>query len=349
MKTIVLTGGGTAGHCLPNIALLPYLKRHFDNIVYIGGNGIEKTIAEQHNLTYYQIPTVKLERKFTFKNLGIPFKLFKNINLAKKILKDINPSVIFSKGGYVALPVVFAGNSLSIPCVTHESDLTVGLSNKLMAKKCEFIFTSFESTAKTLPNGVFVGSPIRNSLFYQDKQTALKSFNLSGNKPVILFTGGSSGSLAINLALDKALDSLLQKYDIIHLCGKGKQKRPSKSGYTCLEYLPEIEKAFCAADMVVTRGGSNALFELIALCKPMLVIPLPKDNSRGDQILNAKYFEQRGLCKVLLQENLTSSSLIYNINELYYQRQTLISALATYPMKKANYEICSLLSKIAKR
>jgi UDP-N-acetylglucosamine--N-acetylmuramyl-(pentapeptide) pyrophosphoryl-undecaprenol N-acetylglucosamine transferase len=139
MKTIVLTGGGTAGHCLPNIALLPYLKRHFDNIVYIGGDGIEKSIAKEHNLTYYQIPTVKLQRKFTFKNLGVPFKLFKSISTAKSILKDISPSIIFSKGGYVALPVVLAGSALSIPCVTHESDLTIGLSNKIMAKKCKYV------------------------------------------------------------------------------------------------------------------------------------------------------------------------------------------------------------------
>lgn len=348
MKTIVLTGGGTAGHCLPNIALLPYLKKYFDNIVYIGGDGIEKTIATEHNLTYYQIPTVKLQRKFTFKNFAVPFKLLKNIITTKKLLKSISPSVIFSKGGYVSLPVILAGNSLSIPCVTHESDLTIGLSNKIMAKKCEYVFTSFESTAKALPNGVFVGSPIRNSLFYQDKQSALKRFNLSGNKPVILVTGGSSGSLAINLALDKALDKLLEKYDIIHLCGKGKQKRPSKTGYTCLEYLNQMEMAFCASDVVVTRGGSNALFELIALSKPMLVIPLPKDNSRGDQIQNAKYFEERGLCKVLLQENLTSNSLIFNLNELYSHKQKYINALATYPMKKANYEISSLLNKISK-
>lgn len=348
MKTLVLTGGGTAGHCLPNIALLPYLKKRFDNIVYIGSNGIEKDIATEHGLTYYSIPTAKLQRKLTLKNFAVPFKLLSSISECKRILKEINPSVIFSKGGYVALPVILAGYKLNIPCFTHESDLTIGLANKLMAKKCKLVFTSFPSTASTLPNGKHVGSPIRNSLFYQDRQSALKFFNLSGNKPIILVTGGSSGSLAINLALEKALPQLLEKYDIIHLCGKGKRKLPSKKGYVCIEYLSCIEKAFCIADLVVTRGGSNALFELVALSKPMLVIPLPKDNSRGDQILNAKYFEEKGLCKVLLQENLTSSSLVYSLNELYNERHVYIKNLISYPTKKANYEISKTLSEFAK-
>ena len=348
MKTLVLTGGGTAGHCLPNMALLPYLKKRFEKIVYIGGEGIEKNIATEHGLTYFSIPTVKLQRKLTPKNLAVPFKLLSSINKAKHLLREIKPTAIFSKGGFVSLPVILAGHSLKIPCFTHESDLTLGLANRLMAKKCKVVFTSFESTAKSLPNGQHVGSPIRNTLFYQDKQSALKFFNLSGKKPIILVTGGSSGSLAINLALEKSLPSLLEKFDIIHLCGKGKRTLPSKDGYVCIEYLNCIEKAFAVSDLVVTRGGSNSLFELLALSKPMLVIPLPKDNSRGDQILNARYFEQRGLCKVLLQENLTSGSLIFNLNELYAQRQTYIDNIASHPTKKANYEICQTVYEYSK-
>ena len=348
MKALILTGGGTAGHCLPNIALLPYLKKRFDKIVYIGGEGIEKDIAIENGLTYYSIPAVKLERKLTPKNLTVPFKLLSAINKAKKLIKEIQPSVIFSKGGYVALPVILAGSSLKIPCFTHESDLSLGLANKLMAKKCKTVFTSFSVTASNLPNGKHVGSPIRNSLFYQDRQSALKFFNLKGKKPILLVTGGSSGSLAINLTLEKSLSNLLEKFDIIHLCGKGKRKLPSKDGYVCIEYLDCIEKAFCVADIVVTRGGSNTLFELLALSKPMLVIPLPKANSRGDQILNAKYFEQRGLCKVLLQENLTSGSFIYTLNELYSERQKYINTLTAYSTKKANYEISEELSTWAK-
>lgn len=350
MKTILLTGGGTGGHVLPNLALIPELKTHFDKIYYLGSNGIEKQLlAPYDGIIFKEIDCVKLQRKFTFKNFAIPVKLLRSIHDAKKILKELRPDVIFSKGGYVSLPVVLAGAKLKIPCVTHESDLTLGLSNKLMVKHCNYVFTSFENTAKSLKNGVFTGSPIKPSLFSCDKKQSLKSFGFSGKKPVLLITGGSKGSVKLNELVRNSRRLLGQTFDIIHLTGKGNLDDFSADYYCAKEFLPQMELALAACDIAVTRGGANTLFELIALQKPALVIPLPKGNSRGDQILNAEYFSNKGLCKTLLQENATKSSFIYNVKTLYRDKTDYEKQLFAYPLKSGNKLIGELLSKIAKR
>ena len=345
MKSIVITGGGTGGHILPLIALLPQLKTAFDKIIYIGSEELEETIAKQHELPFYKIKTPKLQRKLTFKNFAIPFKLLGSISKAKKLLKELKPNAILSKGGFVALPIVLAGSSLNIPCFTHESDLSLGLANKLMANKCKAVFTSFKETANGLKNGIYSGSPIRQSLFYKDKQTALKRFNLSGNKPIICITGGSLGSTAINIAVKNSLNQLGKNYDIIHLCGKGKQEEFKSQFYRQYQFITDIEKAFLISDLVVTRGGSNALFELLCLNKPTLVIPLPKKSSRGDQIANANYFAEKNLVKVLPQENLTPSSLVYNINDLFKHKEQYKTAMQNYDVKIANVIICQTILK----
>lgn len=348
MKHIVLTGGGTAGHCIPNLALIPQLKNHFDKISYIGSdNGIEKDIISNFpNITYYGIKTVKFNRKISFSTFSIPFKLLSSIKQARNLLEEIKPDVIFSKGGYVSLPVVFAGSKIKIPCVTHESDLSLGLANKLISKKCKYVFTSFEDTAKNTKNGIWTGSPIREELFYNDYAKSLNYFNFNGNRPILLVTGGSLGSDAINNIIHSTREKLLEKFDIIHLCGKGKSSHFKHENYRELEYLPHMEKALNISDIVVSRGGSNALFELIALKKPTLVIPLPKGNSRGDQILNAEYFKDKGLVKVIRQEHLTEHSFIYTLNELFLQKDKYVSKLEKYPVKRGNEKICYILSKI---
>lgn len=349
MKTILLTGGGTGGHVLPNLALLPNLKKYFDKIYYIGSNGIEKTLLLSYpEIEYYEISTVKLQRKFTLKNLAIPFKLLRSINEAKKILKKLRPNVIFSKGGYVSLPVILAGAKLNIPCVTHESDLTLGLANKLMARYCDYVFTSFSTTAKTLKNGVFTGTPIRNSLFSADKKQALKFFGFSGKKPILLITGGSKGSVKLNELAKNSREILGKTFDIIHLTGKGNTDNFTAEYYFQAEFISRIELALTACDLAVTRGGANTLLELIALKKPSLIIPLPKTNSRGDQILNAEYFSSKGLSKTLPQENATKSSFIYNINALYRDYDEYKKRLNAYPVQSGNDKISELLNKISK-
>ena len=348
MATLILTGGGTAGHVTPHLALLPYVKKYFDKIYYIGSEyGMEKDIIFKTGIKYFSVPCAKLSRKFTFKNLAIPFTLARGVKKAGEILDDLHPNVVFSKGGYVSLPVVIAAKKRKIPVVAHESDYTVGLANKISARYCEKILTSFPDTAKSLKNGVHVGAPLRDTLFSANKKTALKEFGLDGTKPVILVTGGSSGAAAINNAVRFALDELLPKFDVLHVCGKGNLCGINKKGYVEIEFTDKMESAFAAADVCVSRAGSNTVFELGSLALPMLLIPLPKGVSRGDQVLNADYFKKLNLAKVLYQENLTPKTLVKSINALYKERLKLKDRFKNHPVKNATPRIAEILATYA--
>lgn len=345
MRTIVLTGGGTAGHCTPNVALLPYLQKHFDRIYYIGSDcGIEKQIIEKISIPYYSTSCIKLERNKFFSNFKIPFILLKGINQSKKILENLKPNVIFSKGGYVSVPTIIAGNKLNIPVISHESDYTLGLANKITSRYCKTVLTSFEDTSKTVKNGLHVGPPIRNELFNVNRETALKFFNFSGVKPILLVTGGSQGAKAINNAIRQNLKELVKTFDIIHLCGKNNcDNNISAKGYVQLEYIDKVEYAFNACDICVTRAGSNTLFELLSLKKPCLVIPLPKGASRGDQILNANYFHKRKVINLLLQENMTPNILLKEIINTYATKNKLITNLNNNPIENSCQKICDTI------
>jgi UDP-N-acetylglucosamine--N-acetylmuramyl-(pentapeptide) pyrophosphoryl-undecaprenol N-acetylglucosamine transferase len=349
MATIILTGGGTAGHCTPNLALLPYLKNNFNNIVYVGSkNGIERSLAEQAKLPYYSIPCAKLNRTDFKSNLTMPLKVISGIIAAGNIIDKIKPDVIFSKGGYVAVPVVIAASKRKIPIILHESDFSLGLANKICAKYSKKVLTSFPETAITVKNGEHVGSPIRSSIFNADKKTALKSFGFTGQKPIILITGGSQGAKVINDAVRTALPNLLLKYDILHICGKNNllpEKTPK--GYFQTEYLNNIENAFAVASVCVSRAGSNTLFEILNLKIPTLLIPLPKGVSRGDQILNAEYFQKLGLAHVLYQNALTESSLTLSINAVYANRFNLAENFSKIPIKDASKKIADIISAYA--
>lgn len=316
-KKIILTGGGTAGHITPHLALYPYLKKDFD-CVYIGSkNGMEKSMIEPV-MPFYSITTTKLKRKFTLSNLLIPFKLAKGICQAKKLLKKIKPSIIFSKGGFVAVPVVIAGRSLNIPVITHESDYTLGLANKLIKNKCKYICTSFSSTSEGLKNGIFTGSPIRKEIFCGNKSKIFQKYDFDSTKKNILFMGGSLGSQTVNNVVFDSIEKLLKKYNVLHIVGKGNINKNIKiPHYVQLEFLNHIEDAFDFADIVITRGGANALFELLVLKKPMLIIPLGLKESRGDQILNANYFESQGFGNVLSEDKLTSQTLLDEIEKTF--------------------------------
>ena len=346
MATIVLTGGGTAGHVIPHLALLPYLKKDFDNIYYIGSqNGMEKEIVKNAGLKYYSVLCTKLIRKFTLKNFAIPFILLRGVKKSGKILDELHPDVIFSKGGYVSLPTVIAAKKRKIPVIAHESDYTVGLANRFSAKYCDKVLTSFPSAAKTLKNGVHIGAPLKNSLYSVNKAESLEYFNLSGKKPVILITGGSLGSAAINSAVKGALDALLPKFDILHICGKGNLSGIKKTGYIELEFTDKMERAFACAALCVYRAGAHTVFETASLKLPMLLIPLPKTVSRGDQILNAEYFKNLGLARVLYQENLTPKTLTDNVNMLYADRKNFADAFNAHPTENAAYKIAQILAR----
>lgn len=341
MKKIVFTGGGTAGHIIPNLAIINDIKNRAQ-IFYIGSNGLEKKLVQEKNIDFFEISSTKLKRSLSFSNLLIPFKLIKAYNEAKKILKKIKPDVIFSKGGYVSLPVVLASHKLKIDVIAHESDLTMGLANKLCKNKCKIICTSFETTAKNLKNGLFTGSPIRKEIFCGNIQNAQKLFKQSTKKPTILVVGGSLGSKIINEIIFQIIDNL-KEFNFIHIVGKGNKKEINKENYVQLEYADNIQDLFALADIVISRAGSNAVNEILALNKPNILIPLSKKASRGDQILNAKYFQEKGYSKVIFEEDLNAINLIANIKNLYKNKEDYIKNMKQSNVKFANEKIIELL------
>ncbi|MBE5744261.1 MAG: UDP-N-acetylglucosamine--N-acetylmuramyl-(pentapeptide) pyrophosphoryl-undecaprenol N-acetylglucosamine transferase [Clostridiales bacterium] len=341
MKTIILTGGGTAGHCTPHFALVKDLKTHFDKIYYIGShNGIEKTLVQKQNIPYFSIPTVKLKRSLTLDNLKIPLTLCKSVKSAKQLLVKLQPDVVFSKGGYVALPVTIACKKLNIPVVIHESDKTLGLANKIATKFSKLTVTTFPSKVK---NSKCLGAIIREELFYKSREDALKYYKISGKKPVLLITGGSMGAKIINEQVKLNLDKLIKTFDVLHIVGKGNLSPICKEGYTQVEFT-DMAYAYNACDIALSRAGSNTAFELIALKIPTLFIPLSKKVSRGDQIENARYFYDKGLCHILLEEDINEKFLDSVIN-LYKMKNVLINNMKQSKITIANQKIVEILSK----
>lgn len=332
MKTIVLTGGGTAGHVTPNIALIPSLKENGWDIKYIGSyNGMEKELITRENIPYYGISSGKLRRYLSKENFKDPFKVMKGYFEACKLLKKIKPQVVFSKGGFVTVPVVLAARTLGIPVIIHESDMTPGLANKIAMRGAKTVCVNFEETLKYVGDkGVLTGSPIRKELFEGDKERAYKLCEFKQVKPVLLMMGGSSGANKINIALREALPELLKRFNIIHICGKGNldETKLSVEGYKQFEYVnTELADLFAATDIMLSRAGANALAEIVALNIPSLLIPLSAAASRGDQILNAKAMAQKGYCKVLFEEDLTKDSLTQKIKELDTHKEDYIQAM----------------------
>lgn len=336
---IVLTGGGTGGHVIPALALLPELKTRFNRIVYIGGNGIEKKLAEAEGLEYYETASIGFNRSKLLKNFKIPFVLLKGISQAKKILKEVKPDVIFSKGGYVSLPTVIASRILHIPIVAHESDFSLGLANRIAYLLNAIILTSFPQTAEINSKFIYAGFPLRKKMFKGNGLQVKNSLNITSSKPVILIVGGSTGSQAINTAVLEALPTLVKNYTVIHLTGKGKKINYSNPNYFTLEYATNIEDFYNLADIVISRAGAGAVSELSMLCKHTVLIPLPKGNSRGDQIQNAKFASEYG-ATILLQEDLSCTALIDAVQRAKDNAMRPLSPVA-------NYYIANILFGIA--
>ena len=341
MKRIILTGGGTAGHVTPNIALLPRLKELQYDIHYIGSyNGIEKELIEQFGIPYHGISSGKLRRYFSLQNFTDPFRVVKGLGEAKKFVKLLNPDVIFSKGGFVSVPVVLAGKSRRVPTIIHESDMTPGLANKLSIPSATKVCCNFPETLKHLPEGkaVLTGSPIRQELLSGDKYKAREFLRFSSDKPVIMVVGGSLGSVAVNEAVRGILPELLKTFQVIHLCGKGKadDSLQNLEGYAQFEYVKEeLKDLFALTDIVISRAGANAICELLALHKPNLLIPLSANASRGDQILNARSFERQGYSIVLEEEELNKQTLLDSITRLYENKNTYIDAMKNSPQQNS--------------
>nr|WP_307991920.1 undecaprenyldiphospho-muramoylpentapeptide beta-N-acetylglucosaminyltransferase [uncultured Niameybacter sp.] len=322
MKTIVLTGGGTAGHVTPNIALIPSLQEEGWNIQYIGSKkGIEKELIEKTNIPYHGISSGKLRRYMSVENLKDPFKVVKGLFEAYSLLRKIKPNVVFSKGGFVTVPVVLAARMLGIPVIIHESDITPGLANKIASKGAKVICVNFPETLKYVGNkGVLTGTPIRKELFDGKAGVGRKLCGFEEDKPVLLVMGGSLGSVKINNCLRETLNDLQRDFNIVHICGKNNVDESLKGikGYCQFEYVgEELPHLFAMADMMLSRAGANALAEIVALKLPNLLVPLSKETSRGDQILNANSMMKQGYSLVLQEEELTPETLRANINELY--------------------------------
>lgn len=333
MKRIVLTGGGTAGHVTPNIALLPGLKKAGYEIFYIGSyNGIEKKLMEDQGIPYYGISSGKLRRYLDIKNFTDPFRVIKGCHEAKKLLKQLKPDIVFSKGGFVSVPVVFAAKHFHIPVIIHESDMTPGLANRLSIPFATKVCCNFPETISHLPEGkaILSGSPIRTELTQGSRSRGLTFSGLSDQKPIICIIGGSQGSAAINQAVRSILPELLPQYQIIHLCGKGNldDSLTQTSGYAQFEYVKdELKDVFAASDLIISRAGANAICEILALRKPNILIPLSLAASRGDQILNAASYEKQGFSKVIQEENLSGKVLLDAIQEVFASRDTYLHAM----------------------
>ena len=335
MKKIVMTGGGTAGHVTPNIALFDSLQKDGYEIHYIGSyEGIEKGLIEDKKIPYYGISSGKFRRYRSWKNLTDPFRVLHGFFQARRLLGRIRPNVVFSKGGFVSVPVVMAAKTRHIPVIIHESDLTPGLANKLAMPSATKVCCNFPETLPYLPKekAVLTGSPIRQELLHGNKQAAKDFCGFTGDLPILMVMGGSIGSVYINNAIRGCIDTLLTKYQIIHLCGKGNidESLKDKKGYAQFEYISEnLPDLFAAADLVVARAGANSICELLALHKPNILIPLSRNASRGDQILNANSFAKQGFSAVLEEEEVTSEKLMTTIDDVMAHRSKYIDAMTS--------------------
>lgn len=350
-----MTGGGTAGHVTPNLALIPKLKECGFEIKYIGSNeGIEKEIITQNRIPFYGISSGKLRRYFDVKNFTDPFKVMKGIIQATRIISKEKPDVIFSKGGFVAVPVVIAASIKKIPVVAHESDMTPGLANKLSAPFCNKLCVTFRESLNYIKGdkGVLTGSPIRREILTGDKELGKKICGFKDNKEILFIMGGSLGSQLINGEIRKNLEKLLKEFNVIHICGKGNLDKNimNRQGYKQFEYVSEdLRHLMKAADYIVSRAGANSIFEFLALKKPTLLIPLSKKASRGDQILNAKSFQKEGYSLMMEEESLKDNALYEKILELKERKSELIKNMESSKSQNGVDSIVGILMDSIKK
>jgi UDP-N-acetylglucosamine--N-acetylmuramyl-(pentapeptide) pyrophosphoryl-undecaprenol N-acetylglucosamine transferase len=348
-----MTGGGSAGHVTPNLALVPKLKELGYEIEYIGTkDGIERKIIEDENIKYHAISSGKLRRYFDIKNFTDPFKVLKGILQAIVILKKEKPNIVFSKGGFVAVPVVIAAHLSKIPVIAHESDLTPGLANRLSAPYCTRVCVTFPESVKNIKDnkGVLTGTPIREELLKGSRILGRQICGFEDKKPVLLIIGGSLGSKFINDTIRKVIDKLIESYNIVHICGKGNidKSLESRKSYKQFEYISEeLPHVMNAADIVISRAGANAIFELLALRKPNLLIPLSKKSSRGDQILNAASFERSGYSLVIQEDDLNERILLEKLEELYENKDKFINKMSSSSIKNGVDNIIRLIQEHA--
>ncbi|SES95983.1 UDP-N-acetylglucosamine--N-acetylmuramyl-(pentapeptide) pyrophosphoryl-undecaprenol N-acetylglucosamine transferase [Salinibacillus kushneri] len=351
-KSIVFTGGGTAGHVVVNLALIPEFLHEGWDVHYIGSHqGIERELVSGiEEITYHSISTGKLRRYFDKENFKDPFRVLKGTFQSLRILSKVKPHAVFSKGGFVSVPVVTAAKLKGVPAIIHESDYTPGLANKMAFPFAKKVLATFPETMEYLPvkKAEWVGAIIREELFQGDKMKGLKQCEFVKDKPVVLIMGGSSGSQKMNDIIRKHLDQLLDAFQIIHICGKGKvDSSINRFGYVQFEYVQdELKDLIAAADLVVSRAGSNSIYEFLALHKPMLLIPLSKQASRGDQILNANSFKKQGFARVIEEEELQEERFLNELNQLWAERKTIMEKMEAYKSEETKDQVIQLIKHI---
>lgn len=354
MKKILLTGGGTAGHVMPHMALIPYLKEASYHIDYIGSyKGIEKKLITEIDIPYFGIASGKLRRYFDWKNFTDIFRIMFGTLQATYRIARLKPDVVFSKGGFVTVPVVVGAWLNRVPIVIHESDMTPGLANRIALKFSKYICTTFEKTLRYVPKakGIHTGSPIRQTILDGNADKGYGFTGLDKDKPVLMMTGGSLGAKALNNALREALPILTQSYSIVHQCGKGNldTKLNDTAGYKQYEFIgKEMPDLYAMADIVISRAGSNTITEILALKKPNILIPLPASQSRGDQILNANAYDEAGYSVVLTQETLTADSLVKTVTELMDKKNIYVHNMATADNTNGTEKIFHILDDLVK-
>lgn len=355
MKSIVFTGGGSAGHVTPNLALIARLKQLGWRVDYIGSaQGIEKSIMEEAGIPFHPISSGKLRRYFDLQNFKDPFKVMKGVLDAYRIIRRLKPDAVFSKGGFVSVPVVFAGWMNRVPVIIHESDMTPGLANKLSIPFATKVCVTFPETVRHLPSGKseVTGLPIREEMLKGSASKGLAACDFHRQKPVLFVMGGSLGSRAINEAVRVSLDRLLERFQIVHICGKGNVDPTLQQvrGYRQFEYVStQLPDLLAMADVVISRSGSTSIFEFLSLHKPMLLVPLTKNASRGDQILNAQSFRAQGFGEVLEEERLDGETLASEIIRLYENRGTYIANMAGRSNQDSIARIVGLLESVSQR
>ena len=353
MKKIILTGGGTAGHVTPNLALLPHLRELGYEIHYIGSyQGIEKKLIENAGVEYHGIASGKLRRYFDLKNFTDPLRVLKGYGESLSLMKKLKPDVIFSKGGFVSVPVVLAAKHFKIPTIIHESDMTPGLANKICIPSAKKVCCNFPETLSYLPaeKAVLTGSPIRAELLKGDRLAGLQYTHLSASRPIILIIGGSLGSVTVNTAVRSILPKLLPDYQVIHICGKGNldENLIGTQGYVQYEYVDApLRHLFAAADLIISRAGANSICEILALRKPNILIPLSAAASRGDQILNARSFAKQGFSTLLEEEALNEETLYQAIANTFSNRQAFIDAMSGSTLTNAVESVINLIESYA--
>ena len=352
-KTIVLTGGGTAGHVTPNLAVIPKLEAMGYRIEYIGTkSGMERGIIENADVPYHIVSAGKLRRYFSLKNFTDPFRILAGLTKARRILKRIRPAAVFSKGGFVSVPVVVAANQLKIPVVLHESDYTPGLANRICIPRAQKVCVSFKPTLSHIPDskGIYTGLPIREELLHGSREKGIKYCGFKGEKPVLLIMGGSLGAKAVNDVLDTVMEKLLKTFDVIHIRGEKNLLCGSlPEGYMQFGYVgAELPDIYAAADVMISRAGATAVFEILALALPALLIPLSRSSSRGDQILNARWFREQGFSYVLEQENMTEQALLDAVTSLYNDKDVLRNKMRQENVSDAAGHVAKIIDEIGK-